>query len=152
MTNNDQLLQDLVKILCSIAGATQGVADPENLYLHQLLCDLAQVDRNEPLETQGEQIATFLRTEIAAWNGEISLRGVKLSAVQCRNHWRFLLKLVATDTTTSEDRRRRVIRAIGLTRCKVQNWRKNVEPYFLEPLAAYLIDNYPERVGVAQAA
>jgi hypothetical protein len=149
---NTQLLQSLVKILCSIAGATQGAADPENLYLHQLLCDLARVDRRKSLEKQGEQIATFLRNEIQGWSGELIIRGVKLSAVQCRNHWRFLLGLVATDTTTSEDRRRRVIRAIGLTRCKVQNWRKNIEPVFLQPLAAYLIDNFPERVGVDQAA
>jgi hypothetical protein len=147
-----QLLQDLVKILCLIAGTTQGAADPENLYLHRLLCQLAQVDRKESLEKQGERIATFLRNEIQGWTGELIIRGVKLSAAQCRNHWRFLLELVATGTSTSEDRRRRVIRAIGLTRCKVQNWRKNVEPDFLEPLAAYLIDHYPEGVGVNQAA
>jgi hypothetical protein len=145
-------LQDLVKILCSIAGATQGAADPENLYLHQQLCDLAQVDRDKPLEKQGEQIATFLRNEIQGWSGELIIRGVKLSAVQCRNHWRYLLCLEAKDKTTSEERRRRLIRKIGLPRCKVQNWRKNVEPDFLEPLAAYLIDNFPERVGVDQAA
>jgi hypothetical protein len=148
---NTQLLQDLVSDLCIIAGSNRGPADLEGLSLRTVLKHLARPDEGKLPEEQGEDILEFLKFEVAEWNGGIILRGIKVSATQCRELWGSLLNLDAADIP-SRVRRLRTIQAIGLKRCGWQNWRKNVEPVFLQPLAAHLADLYPERYDGPQAA
>jgi hypothetical protein len=149
--NNKQLLQNLVTDLCIIAGSYRGAADLEGLSLRTVLKHLARPDESKLPEGQGEDILKFLKVEIAEWNREITLRGIKISATQCRELWGSLLNLDAADVP-SRVRRVRTTQAIGLKRCGWQHWRKNVEPVFLQPLAAHLLDLYPERVDGPQAA
>jgi hypothetical protein len=148
---NNQLLNTLVNDLCIIAGSYRGAADLEGLSLRPVLKHFARPDESKLPEGQGEDILAFLKIEIAEWNREITLRGIKISDTQCRELWGSLLNLDAADIP-SRVRRLRTIQAIGLKRCGWQNWRKNVEPVFLQPLAADLIDQYPTRCEGLQAA
>src|SRR5215204_1810820 len=132
-----QLLQGLVTDLCIIAGSHRGAADLEGLSLCPALKNLSKPDESKLPEGQGEDILKFLKFEIAEWNRKITLRGIKISAAQCRELWGLLLNLDAADVP-SRVRRLRTIQAIGLKRCGWQHWRKNVEPVFLQPLAAHL--------------
>jgi hypothetical protein len=145
------LMQDLVNDLCIIAGSNRGAADLEGLSLRKALWHLARPNERKLPEGQGKDILEFLKLEIAEWNGEIILRGIKVSATQCQELWGSLLNLDAADIP-SRVRRLRTIQAIGLKRCGWQHWRKNVEPIFLQPLAAHLVDLYPERLDGLQAA
>jgi len=59
-------------------------------------------------------------------------RGIEISAAHCRELWGSLPNLDAADIP-SRVRRLKTIQAIGLKWCGWQNWRKNVEPVFLQP-------------------
>jgi hypothetical protein len=146
------MLQNLVVDLCFIAGSQQG-ASPGNLFSAKALKVFAAPDPDETPAEQGTQILKWLRIEVAEWNREIILtRGDNLSAIQARDGFWLLLNL-SNLPMKSEERRLRVVDSLNLHgRVGWAHWRKNIESDFLEHLARYLVENYPERVEAQKAS
>lgn len=132
---DDPRLPELVHELCLLAGKKNGL-EPKKVYVMPTLQDVAApAIRPEP-EDQGEALSNWLWAQLQDWRWVVTLRNKQIHP---DTYMLCLLRLLYNWSESADERRLAVMREVGVRGVSVQQWRKNIEPQFLEPFARHLI-------------